>query len=709
MQGVQVRRFLGVLILGALAGPRASCLYADYATTVRPDTCWGTWQGWGCSLGWWAKEFGNRNDLADLLFTMGYTTLNGQSLPGLGLTIARYNAGACSWNSIQGLSMVESDNIALYRQMEGYWLDWYSSDPSSSSWDWSVDARQRAMLGKARDRGATHFELFSNSPMWWMCYNHNPSGADAGGNDNLQSWNYRNHAIYLATVARYFHDEWQLDFTSVAPFNEPIADWWHAQGTQEGCHFDRTTQATVIRYLWEELDSRQLGAAAVAASDESWYSMALDTWNSFDPTVRSCIAQVNVHGYEYGSGPRRGLYFALGARTLWNSEYGDEDASGLSLAANLHRDLHQLHPTAWCYWQPFDWSGWGLVPSNLGDHWIGNANPKYFVLAHYSRHIRPGMLILATDNENTVAAYDAAARKLVLVTVNYQTPQWITHDLSRFGQAAGLVTRWQTLTDAGPRYQQFTDIVLTGGSFGKWFNANSIETFEIQNVDPPSSAIGSIPRPGLWYAILARHSGKCLEVAGGPTATGNGTTVQQWDYHGQHNQQWRLEPAADGYYRLTPRHARGKCLDVSEASTDAGADVIQWDYTGGANQQWRLLAGEDGHFALVARHSDMCADVNGVSTANGANVLQWIPAGDNNQLWAFELVQPQCLLTPAQGDLNEDCMVDLRDFALAGRYWLWPCAATPYAEFLGEDCRLDLVLLARMADNWLACGWIPGD
>lgn len=75
---------------------------ADYSTTINPQTTWGTWEGWGTSLCWWANVFGARNDLADIVFTTNYTSLNGQTLPGLGMNIARYNAGACSANSING-------------------------------------------------------------------------------------------------------------------------------------------------------------------------------------------------------------------------------------------------------------------------------------------------------------------------------------------------------------------------------------------------------------------------------------------------------------------------------------------------------------------------------------------------------------------------------------------------------------------------------
>ncbi len=491
-----MRRFT-IALGGALAliGFSPQLSRADYTTTINPQTTWGVWEGWGTSLCWWAGVFGNRDDLANIVFTTNCTTLNGVSLPGLGMNIARYNAGACSWNAINGDTMQVSTNIPAFRQIPGYWLDWFSSDPASSSWDWTVDANQRSMLLKAKARGANLFELFSNSPMWWMCYNHNPSGANSGGSDNLQSWNYDQHAVYLATVAKYASDHWGITFDSVEAFNEPIAGWWNSNGTQEGCHFDASTQATVVDYLRSELDSRGLTNANVAASDENNYDDARATWNSFSASTQSQIGRVNVHGYEYGGGRRDLLYSAVGGKRLWDSEYGESDGTGVSLASNLNLDFRWLHPTAWCYWQVLDSGGWGLIQSNPGDNWIGPANRKYYVLAQYTRHIRPGMTIIDGGEGNTIAAYQPAARKLVIVTMNYGAAQTITYNLSNFHRADGPVRRWMTSTGSGVQYAQLGGPVLSNKSFQSSFPTNTIQTFEIQNVDlypPPPLSVKQI-------------------------------------------------------------------------------------------------------------------------------------------------------------------------------------------------------------------------
>jgi galactan endo-1,6-beta-galactosidase len=176
------------------------------------------------------------------------------------------------------------------------------------------------------------------------------------------------------------------------------------------------------------------------------------------------------------------LYSAVAGKKLWNSEYGEGDASGMQLAGNLNLDFRWLHQTAWCYWQPLDSGGWGLIQSNPGSNWIGTANPKYYVMAQYSRHIRQGMTIIDGGEGNTIAAYDATNHKLIMVTINYGTAQWINYDLSKFTTVSGPITRWNTNTGSGEKYVSHNDTSLSGKKFWSWFTANTVQTFEVQNV-----------------------------------------------------------------------------------------------------------------------------------------------------------------------------------------------------------------------------------
>ncbi|GIH15075.1 glycoside hydrolase [Rugosimonospora africana] len=498
------RRVLGGAAAATVAAAAAPVLgagtaHADYTTIVDPSAGYGTWEGWGAALSWWANVFGTNDTLADLFYTRDTVTYQGAQYPGLGLNVVRYDVGACTYRAVGSppVTMTMPATCAPYKRTEGYWLDWNSTDPASASWNWQADPRQRAMMTRARDRGANVFEMFSCSPLWWMCLNHNPCGA-ADGTNNLQSWNYRQHAVYLATVARYAQDAWGIPVGSIDPFNEPSANWWTANGTQLGCHVDPAIQRQVIGYLRDELDSRGLTSTLVAASDETSYDAARATWTGFPAATKAAVGRVNVHGYEYGNDgtARSPLYSAVhpDGKRLWQSEYGEGYAHGLYLAYAITLDLRYLHPTAWCYWQPVDGLTWGMVAATYDTTTVsgtlGGVANKYFVYAQYARHIRPGMTIVDSGDQATVAGYDPVARRLALVTVRGGAGQRVTYDLSRFssvGGAAGATVRTWT-TDADPngaigrQYQRGADLTLNGKSFTATPPTNAVVSFEIDNV-----------------------------------------------------------------------------------------------------------------------------------------------------------------------------------------------------------------------------------
>jgi galactan endo-1,6-beta-galactosidase len=317
--------------------------------------------------------------------------------------------------------------------------------------------------------------------MWWMCKNRNPSGATSGG-DNLSPDHYRDFAIYLATVARYAHDHWGIDFTSVEPFNEPSGDWWKGDGRQEGCHISASAQAQMIPMLREELDRQGLANSPIAASDESFFSQALATWNSFSPRVKHKIGQFNVHCYQDTATTQRSeLHDAVIGKHLWASEYGNADPTGIRLAHEIGLDFQLLRPTAWSYWQLLDNPGWGLIP--VVDGVLQKANPKYFVLLQFTRHIRPGMSIITSPDSDTVAAFDPSNGKLVLITTNPGPARDAVYDLSSFVFTTASATRWLTEPKGTARYQR-SDISrdLSDHLLKVRLPADSVQTFEIDEL-----------------------------------------------------------------------------------------------------------------------------------------------------------------------------------------------------------------------------------
>ncbi|MEV4054795.1 RICIN domain-containing protein [Amycolatopsis sp. NPDC049688] len=98
------------------------------------------------------------------------------------------------------------------------------------------------------------------------------------------------------------------------------------------------------------------------------------------------------------------------------------------------------------------------------------------------------------------------------------------------------------------------------------------------------------------YTVVNQQTGKCLAVDAASTADG-AAVVQQTCTDGAAAQQFTLRKVTYGGndprdYQLVARHS-GKCVDVSGVSTTPGAQVIQWtckpvNQSSPLNQTWRL-------------------------------------------------------------------------------------------------------------------------
>lgn len=140
----------------------------------------------------------------------------------------------------------------------------------------------------------------------------------------------------------------------------------------------------------------------------------------------------------------------------------------------------------------------------------------------------------------------------------------------------------------------------------------------------------------LQYRIVSKHSGLCLDIAGGENA--DGANVIQWYANGLACQTWEVTTLADGSAVITSI-LNGKALDVAEWSAENGANIQVWGYGIQANQQWWINDIEDGYKSIISKHSGKSLDVDAWSMDGGANIIQW-QFGNNqaNQLWKFEAV-----------------------------------------------------------------------
>jgi prepilin-type N-terminal cleavage/methylation domain-containing protein len=175
---------------------------------------------------------------------------------------------------------------------------------------------------------------------------------------------------------------------------------------------------------------------------------------------------------------------------------------------------------------------------------------------------------------------------------------------------------------AGTVYYYRVGAINSSGS-GAWSSTASSAT-----TLPICSAIGSGT-----FRIIARHSGKGLDVTGASTA--DGANIQQWTYSGNAQQKWQVTSLGSNQYSILNINS-GKSLDVTGASTADGANIQQWTYGGYAQQKWTIMSTDSGYCSILNVNSGKSLDVTGASTADGANIQQWTYSGNAQQQFVFQ-------------------------------------------------------------------------
>ena len=138
-----------------------------------------------------------------------------------------------------------------------------------------------------------------------------------------------------------------------------------------------------------------------------------------------------------------------------------------------------------------------------------------------------------------------------------------------------------------------------------------------------------------YYEVVARHTGKCLDVYDASTSTG--APLIQWPCIGDWNQQFQIIPLGDNYYKFIARHSN-KVLTVQSGSLANGTPVVQTLDAGTASQQWQIIDTNGGYVRIMARHSGKAMEVDGGFTYDGAEVQQWDYFGLTHQQWLLRPV-----------------------------------------------------------------------
>ncbi|HEX8528556.1 MAG TPA: RICIN domain-containing protein [Cytophagales bacterium] len=134
-----------------------------------------------------------------------------------------------------------------------------------------------------------------------------------------------------------------------------------------------------------------------------------------------------------------------------------------------------------------------------------------------------------------------------------------------------------------------------------------------------------------YYNLLAKHSGKAIDISGASTT--NGADAVQYTKGTSSNQQFSIQSVGSGYYKLVAKHS-GKVLAV----TNSTSNVEQYTYSGTNMQQWKVELQSDGYYKITNRGTGKSLDVASASTQNGVRILQFTYTGASNQKWKLQSV-----------------------------------------------------------------------
>ncbi|MFC6018008.1 glycoside hydrolase N-terminal domain-containing protein [Plantactinospora solaniradicis] len=165
-----------------------------------------------------------------------------------------------------------------------------------------------------------------------------------------------------------------------------------------------------------------------------------------------------------------------------------------------------------------------------------------------------------------------------------------------------------------------TDLVEFAGQAGRTYRASGVSSGPVDT--------------GVYYRLVAQHSGKAADINGASAAAG--ASLIQWQTGNGQNQQFEFLPADGGHFRIRARHS-GLVLQV--VSNSSGADITQQpDTTSSASQHWRVDDKGGGVVSLINRQSGLAMDVWQASTADGARISQWTPGTGANQRFQLQRI-----------------------------------------------------------------------
>ncbi|HEY9195958.1 MAG TPA: glycoside hydrolase [Mucilaginibacter sp.] len=419
----------------------------DFSKTYQTISNFGASDAWSCQfVGNWPDD--KKNKIADLLFSRD-TYANG-SPKGIGLSLWRFNIGGGSAQQT-GQSGIKDE----WRRAGSFLND-------DGSYNWQGQVGQVWFLKAAKERGVAKFLGFNNSPP--VQFTVNGKAYASGGKTNIAPDKYDAFATYLARVVKGVEQISKVKFDYISPVNEPQWDW--SDGGQEGCPYNNTEIAGLVRSLSKEFSNNNITSKILIAEAGSinylftrgdkpgqgsqvndFFTPGSANYIGDLPGVSKTIA---AHSY-FTTSPMASAVKARNALAdsvaaikgldFWQSEYcilgdnaGEIDGNrrdlginaALYLASVIHTDLTAANASAWQWWtaiSAYDYKdGLIYIDKSKTD---GNfyTSKMLWAMGNYSRFIKPGAVRVeaaatATGGKPLLVSAFKDGKNLTVVIVN---------------------------------------------------------------------------------------------------------------------------------------------------------------------------------------------------------------------------------------------------------------------------------------------------
>ncbi len=571
---------------------------------INPAQRQQTLEGWGVSLCWWANMCGKWNDskLDEIIQLL-------TSEDGLNYNIFRYNIGGGDDPSHYNGHMCNGKGKRA--EMEGF------KAGENTGYDWTKDAGQRKVLQKIKAaRPDAIFEAFSNSAPYWMTYSGCSAGNSDAGKDNLKPAYYSQFCDYLIAVCKHFKDEYGVEFKTLDPFNEPNTNYWGANGGQEGCHFDPSSQVSLIRVLYPKLKQSGL-KTVISACDETSVSTAIDELKLYikEGDIVPMLGQFNVHTYGGNVMDKSNLRDLIFETKLpfWMSETGAGGtgiAGNLSLAQRMFDDMNYLLPQAWVDWQYVEEGNdqWCLIKGDFSRQTYSIVKNLY-VRMQVTRFIKQGYTLLSTGKSDLLAAISPDGTELVVVMLNTNTSdKLINLDLSMLKNLSSTASLY--VTNSKYDCKKMSDIEIENHQLNYRMGAQEISTVIIK-MDKSDGV--ELFKEDVPYMMVPRSATSVVK------AVGDGLKLSLFSAEDT-LQRWYFHPLNNGNYCIYTKH-NGQKLAI----TDDGTYYLKLSSynESSAQQQFKIEALDDCCFKVISASNGKLFDLEGVNTASGTSVGVW--------------------------------------------------------------------------------------